>query len=125
MPEVIPMKWASWTNFVFGIWLIIAPWVLGYGAFSGKAAAEDVILGIAVLCVAIWSVAVRPGNTSAAWVNVALGIWVIIAPWVLQYSAAPRAVGNDVILGILIVIFALIRASARPQVPVGPMPPRA
>lgn len=45
--------WLSWLNIIAGIWLIIAPFVLGYGSSAQRT--NDVILGIIVAGLAIWS----------------------------------------------------------------------
>jgi predicted MFS family arabinose efflux permease len=47
-------EWEEWVSGIFGVWLIIAPWVMG---FSTVAAAmySHVVIGIAVLVLAIWS----------------------------------------------------------------------
>ncbi|MFW6060073.1 MAG: SPW repeat protein [Phycisphaeraceae bacterium] len=45
--------WLSWVNVVLGLWLIAAPFVLGY--FEPEAIWNDVILGIVVLILAAWS----------------------------------------------------------------------
>lgn len=44
----------SWTNFVLGIWLLAAPFVIGYSD-TGPAVANDIILGVVVLILAAWS----------------------------------------------------------------------
>jgi hypothetical protein len=44
----------SWTNFVLGGWLVIAPFALGYGDV-GDAVADDITVGIIVLALAAWS----------------------------------------------------------------------
>lgn len=52
------------------------------------------------------------GGTAAvpAGINVLLGIWLLISPWMLAYPVTARnATGNDVICGILIAIIAGIR----------------
>ncbi|HET9182445.1 MAG TPA: SPW repeat protein [Candidatus Angelobacter sp.] len=49
----------------------------------------------------------------ASGVNVVLGIWLIIAGFTL--SASGTALGNDIVVGILIVIFASWRLSNRPS----------
>jgi len=46
------MAMPSWWNVVFGIWLIISPWVLGFGSLP-TATANAVILGIIVLIVGL------------------------------------------------------------------------
>lgn len=45
------MKGWAWVNLVLGAWLVVAPWILGYG--SGPAVANDVVLGLAVVAVSI------------------------------------------------------------------------
>jgi hypothetical protein len=114
------MKWASWVNVILGAWLIISPWTMGYR--TGASTAEDVILGAAVIIVALVSMAAM--STAGAWVNVILGIWIIIAPWVLGYAHA-RTGGpiNEVITGVLVVVFALLRlASGQRLVTAGASP---
>ncbi len=104
------MKWASWVTFVCGIWLIIAPFVLRYG--TRAASTEDVILGI--LIAAFSFAAAYMLGSGLGWLVFLLGIWVLIAPWVIGYAgAAPIARNNDVILGILTIVFGLVRAAAR------------
>lgn len=45
-----------------------------------------------------------------AWVNVVLGVWLIVAPYVLSYSTTSTALWNDIIIGVLVAIVALIGA---------------
>ena len=95
---------ASGINILVGIWLILAPFILAYTGLQ-VAMWNDIILGVLVGVIAL----IRTFGTAQAgtsWINVLLGIWLIIAPFVLNYgdNATPR--WNDVILGILIVIFA-------------------
>jgi hypothetical protein len=122
------MKWASWILVIFGIWLIIAPFVLGYSTISGAATMNDVVLGIVILILSLWSAlaVVPPGSVS--WILVLLGIWVLIAPFVVGYAVmSSTATGNDVVMGILIIVFSLIRAltgAPRSIVETPPAPPR-
>src|SRR5437868_13716449 len=52
----------------------------------------------------------RSEIVSLSGLNVIAGIWLIIAPWVLGYSGRdPR--WNDVVFGIIVGIFALVRAT--------------
>jgi hypothetical protein len=122
------MKWASWILVIFGIWLIIAPFVLGYSTISSGATTNDVVLGIVVLILSLWSAlaVVPPGGVS--WILLLLGIWVLIAPFVVGYAVmSSTATGNDVVMGILIIAFSLIRAltgTPRTIVETPPVPPR-
>jgi hypothetical protein len=49
------------------------------------------------------------GSVWPSTINVIAGIWLIIAPFVLLYGSM-RARANDIVLGIVIGIFVLIRA---------------
>jgi hypothetical protein len=111
------MKWASWVNVLLGLWLIVSPWALGYG--YGAAVANDVVLGILIAAVALWSVSVPSIETAPAWINVILGMWLIIAPWVLGVAGAAAYVGtNDPVIGILTIVFAALRIVTARRVPV-------
>jgi len=101
------MLWPRWINVVLGIWLLIAPAVLGY--VDAYAVNNDRLLGIliaAAAIVALWVPKVR-------YVNVILGVWLVIAPFVLGYYGE-RSVANDIIVGIGVVVFAFI-----PSRPIG------
>jgi uncharacterized membrane protein HdeD (DUF308 family) len=101
---------ASVLNVLAGIWLIISSWLL---AFSSVQAAlwDTLLVGIAVLVLAAIRIGV-PRATGASWVNVLLGIWLIVAPFALGFTAAARAMNNSIVLGILVIIFGLWAAFA-------------
>lgn len=40
------------------------------------------------------------------WLNVILGIWLIVAPFVLGYSTLTNAMYNDIIVGVLVAVIA-------------------
>lgn len=97
------IKGASSVNLVLGLWLIVAPFVL---AFTGAAFINDMLCGIAIAILAGMRVrhptlATKP----ASWVNLAIGAWLIVAPFVLNYLSGPAA-WNDIIVGILVLMFA-------------------
>jgi len=101
-------------NIVLGIWLIVAPFILNYTRFE-VAMWNDIILGMIVAVIAFVRTFGTGGGT-ASWINVLLGIWLIIAPFVLNYGTNPTPRWNDIILGILVIIFAWSGATA-PQPP--------
>ncbi len=105
------MKWASWTNLVLGLWLISAPFVLGYAGVAG-AMYEDVILGIVIGLLALWRAvgAETAAMAGVSWVVAVGGLWVLLAPFVLGYTGTTAAVYNDVIVGLAVLVFAAARA---------------
>jgi hypothetical protein len=51
-------------------------------------------------------------------INILLGLWILISPYVLAFHQLPPAVWNNVILGILIAFFAFVRVSSIENQPV-------
>jgi hypothetical protein len=107
------MKWASWTNFVLGVWLIFAPFTLLYAKVQ-TAMYEDVLLGLVIGSLAL-SRAVGPETeamTQVSWYVATAGLWVLIAPFVLGYAGTTAAVFNDVSVGLVVAILAFWRGLA-------------
>lgn len=48
------MSNASWINVILGVWLIVAPWVVGFSNVMG-ATWTSVITGIVVAIIALWA----------------------------------------------------------------------
>jgi len=86
----------------FGIWLTAAPNVLGY---AGRAAMNDYIVGpVIASCafIAVWDV-----MRGLRWLNVLLGGWLLLAPWVLSYEASSPRV-NSLAVGVLVMGLSLM-----------------
>ena len=98
-PAISQIRMASGLNALAGIWEVLAPFILGYSA-DATPTTNAIIVGLTVTVLA----AVRfLGAYRAAWmswVNAALGVWLIVSPFILGYTGTPRT--NDIIVGILI-----------------------
>lgn len=105
---------ASAINIAAGIWLILAPFILGYTEIV-QALWNDIIVGVIVAVIAALRVFTPVRSNWLSWVNVILGFWLIVAPFILGYPiATPR--WNDIILGIIIIVLNVWSAtSARSQ----------
>jgi hypothetical protein len=99
-------SWSSYLGVLAGAWLIGAPFALGY---QGTAAlVNDIVLGAAILGLSVW--ATFTCRTLPSWITVALGVWLIIAPFVVGYDRMGEIVGakaNDVALGVVVGAIAL------------------
>lgn len=107
-------------NIIFGAWLVVSPYMLGYT--SSQAKWQQTAAGIVVLVFA----GVRFLATQlqwVSWVNAVVGVWLIIAPFTTGYQST---VGfwNEVIVGILIALSGLWNASIHTTVPVDRHPRR-
>ncbi len=54
-------------------------------------------------------------GSNASWLNILLGIWVIVSPFALAFGLVPRALWNNVATGAVIVILGIIRTSVPQQ----------
>jgi NAD(P)-dependent dehydrogenase (short-subunit alcohol dehydrogenase family) len=82
-----------------GIWLMVAPGLLGYG---GPPAASDYIVGPIVAAIGL--VSTWEAMRELRWANLPFGVWLLIAPWVL--GAPDAAILNDLAVGIALLAFA-------------------
>jgi hypothetical protein len=99
---------ASGLTVLAGIWLIIAPFVLAYG--NGDPYWNDIVFGAIVTLLALARVL---GASRAAWLsvlNMLIGAWIFISAFWLDDTW--NAGTNDIILGAIVFILALVSASA-------------
>lgn len=98
------LMFVDWVNLVLAVLLVISPWVLAFPA--GAATYNAVIAGLVVGLVAVGAIVAF--NQWEEWVNLVLGIWVVIAPFVLGFAAAASATWTHVILGLAVAILAAV-----------------
>lgn len=89
----------DWLNLVFAIALFVSPWVIGF-AIEMAPAWNAWIVGIVLGVLAI--AALTAFAQWEEWANLALGVWLIISPWVLQFAANMNAMWTHVVLGALV-----------------------
>ena len=107
-------KLLSWGIALAGLWEILAPFVIGYSSVTG-AMVNAVIFGIILLGLGILAAITNSQGsiTVLSWLNTMLGLWLILAPFVLSYNKVTGAVVNDVTIGI-VVVFLGFRAAIAP-----------
>lgn len=103
---------SSLVNVLLGFWIIISPFVLGMHA--PKAIWNNVVTGIlvGVLTIIRWTM----GQSGWSWINLFLGIWLVISPFVLVLGTA--TMWNNVILGIIVAAFALTNTYSKVNTPI-------
>ena len=106
-------RWQDWINLIFGAWLFFSPWLLKYVTL-GAASWNSFVFGIAIVVFAVW--ALFAPKVWEEWTNLILGLWLIIAPWVLGFSAHALATWNLVVVGVVVAVLSLVAlASQRPR----------
>jgi hypothetical protein len=96
--KTLAQQWPDGVNFVLGIWLIASPWVLQY-ATQTTPAWNAYVVGV-IIAVAALS-ALLAFHQWEEWVNVVLGAWLIVSPWLLGFSALTNVVWNQVVTGLV------------------------
>ena len=105
-------KSISWWVAVFGAWEFLAPFILGYTAIQA-AMWDAIIVGIAIAILGIWAAVSNAEDTikTLNWINAVLGLWLVIAPFLLRYTATASALWNDIIIGIVVIVLGSWAAS--------------
>jgi len=117
-PESPLMIYVEAFNVVLGIWLIASSYILGTTLWASARITSDVFGGL-ILGMAITRMAMS--QRSMWWLsfgNVIFGIWVAISPFTLGYHYETRAMINNLIVGILVALFAatgFLRSRQEPQ----------
>lgn len=108
-------RWQDWVMLAFAAWLFFSPFFLNYTSVSNVAAWNSYVLGAAVAVFSIWAL-IYPQKWEE-WVNIVLALWLIVAPFVLQfYQTEAVAAWNQVILGLLIGGDAIWALAQRPSI---------
>ena len=111
-----PRQWEDWCDWALGIWLMLSPWALHFN-LDTVATRNAVIVGIIVVLVEV--VTLSWFRVWEEWINVALGLWLAVSPWVLPIESATAKL-NFVTVGVLIAALALYEvreAGSRPASP--------
>jgi hypothetical protein len=106
------MKPASWIHVALGSWLIAAPFVLGYSRVS--AGSEDVILGLAVVFVALWEGRALAVPSTGSVIQLMLAAWIFLAPFAMAYVGTFPALINDIGVSALLIVTSVAMITERP-----------
>jgi hypothetical protein len=96
--------WQDPVSALLGVWLIVAPWLLGFQSDS-TVMSNHVVVGIALTAVALGAVFLP--QAWEEWTEVALGVWLAVSPWVLKFTTLEAARTNAVLVGVAVLVLAL------------------
>lgn len=85
-----------------GVYLVLAPWITGFGG-AGVLALSNTVIGLVLVALAI----ARRGQF-LGWVAPVLGAWAALSPWLLRFAAETQpsagAFAGNVVAGVLVVV---------------------
>lgn len=105
-------RWQDMVILLLGLWLVVSPWALGYASDLPQAM-NAWIVGVVIAALAafdlyktyMWAVAV----------NLLLGAWIAISPWVPALADRGAMMTNSIIVGIAVVVLALWELRTDPE----------
>jgi hypothetical protein len=103
MNEWMNAKLCDVANLILGAILFVSPWIFGFapGAESQNAMISGIVIAVlsvaALAAFAVWE----------EWLNLIVGLWVIVSPWILGFAGA-TAMTVHVVIGILVALLAAV-----------------
>ncbi|HEY7485868.1 MAG TPA: SPW repeat protein [Streptosporangiaceae bacterium] len=97
--------------FLSGLYLAVSPWVVGFDTMT-TLTVNNLITGIALATLAVGFASAYGRTHGVAWVTPLIGVWTIIAPWVVAGATATTStIWNNVVTGAVAVVFGLAATS--------------
>ncbi|GAA3291042.1 SPW repeat protein [Streptomyces cinereospinus] len=96
--------------FLLGLYCAVSPWVVHYSTSQPALTTHNLIIGIAIGLLALGFTRAPERMYGLSWAMCALGAWMIVAPWIVGANPDAGAVWNNIIIGALAVILALVCA---------------
>jgi formate hydrogenlyase subunit 4 len=95
----------DFVNVFLGIWAFLTPWVIGHHG-GAAVVANYVIVGILITLFASAAiVAFRPWQEA---INIVLGAWLLVSPWLVGFKAIPSLMWSAVVIGVLVMLCSAI-----------------
>ena len=99
-----PKQWEDWLGLALGVWLGVSPWLLQFAGVDMIVTQNAFLVGLLLVLTEIATLTAF--RVWEEWINVVLGAWLVISPWVLGIAAlVPTA--NFVLVGFLVLVLAL------------------
>jgi hypothetical protein len=96
--------WQDPVNALLGAWLIVSPWVLGFTGIT-VATTSTVALGLVLVACNVGAMTVP--QAWEEWLDVAFGVLLMVAPWLLGFSGDPAALQNALCTGLAVTVLSL------------------
>ncbi|CAM5395198.1 SPW repeat protein [Streptomyces purpurascens] len=106
--------------FLLGLYCAASPWIVHYTTSQPPLVTHNLIMGIAIGLLALGFTRAPERMYGLSWAMCALGVWMIISPWIVGESPDAGVVWNNIIIGALAVLLGLVcagtaaKASPRP-----------
>ncbi|MFF7366944.1 SPW repeat protein [Streptomyces tricolor] len=96
--------------FLLGLYCAASPWILHYTASQPALVAHNLIVGIAIGLLALGFTRAPERMYGLSWAMCAMGLWMIIAPWIVGRNPDAGVIVNNIVIGVLALVLGLICA---------------
>ncbi|MFJ5263180.1 SPW repeat protein [Streptomyces sp. NPDC088387] len=96
--------------FLLGLYCAVSPWILHYTTSQPALVPHNLIMGIAIGLLALGFTRAPERMYGLSWAMCALGVWMIVSPWIVGESPDAGVVWNNIIIGALAVILGAVCA---------------
>ncbi|MFE0137149.1 SPW repeat protein [Streptomyces sp. NPDC059037] len=93
--------------FLTGLFCAISPWTIHFAANQPTLATHNLIMGIAIALLAVGFTVTPARMYSLSWAMCAMGVWMIVSPWVVGDSPDTGVILTNVIIGGLTFVLGL------------------
>jgi hypothetical protein len=89
-------------NMLVGGWLVFTSWAMPGGVGMSRLTLNEATAGAMLILLSAWTLASTARRPVALWLQLAVGAWLIAAPFVLRFNP-----WNDVLCGVMTLAIAI------------------
>lgn len=104
MKQAQMKHWQDPVIALLGAWLVLSPWVVGV---ADRPEALFNLVAVGVLLAAVGLGATFVPKAWEEWVGVALGVWLMVSPWILGFTDVQLALQNALFTGLAVTVLSL------------------
>ncbi|MFG3201031.1 SPW repeat protein [Streptomyces sp. NPDC048192] len=108
--------------FLLGLYCAASPWIVHYTASQPALMTHNLIMGIAIGLLALGFTRAPERMYGLSWAMCAMGIWMIIAPWIVGSGPDQGVIINNVVIGALALVLGLVCAGTAARSTPAPRP---
>ena len=97
------IRWQIRATVLLGALILISPMALGFAPAQHAAMWNSWLIGVAILIVSVGRAAAEVPTVWQELVNLVLGIWLVVSPWVLGFAAHVPARSSALVGGLLVI----------------------
>ncbi|GAA2251642.1 membrane protein [Streptomyces ruber] len=98
--------------FLLGLYFAVSPWIVHFAADQTFLTTHNLIIGIAISLLAIGFTTAPARMYGLSWAMCAMGIWMIISPWIVGRNPDAGVIANNAAVGALTLLMGMVCAGA-------------